>query len=236
MLFLTRLFPPKHQQEEADTQESWLFKSFGLFCQKNFRRLKPYKGHAGLVGICLGVLLLAVIWHKQGRLESSVYSATHQQMIGISQQMAALQAQLNQLSVNVNDSPQAQTILAHLNETLTDIQKNLMGNAKSADVDTLNQTMREGFDSLTKILAENGQAKTYLEAKTLPFQVISVDVIAEQPFVSVEENHRILPLGMGDSLAGWKLVSADYDAVEVVFENDKGQYVKISTVGQNNET
>src|SRR5262249_24119558 len=84
--------------------------------------------------------------------------------------------------------------------------------------------------TIQKILASN-PAKQYIDAKLLPFQVISVDVIADQPFVSVAYGDLRAPLGIEDSLAGWKSVSADFTRLEAEFENGKGELIKVTVPG-----
>jgi len=54
------------------------------------------------------------------------------------------------------------------------------------------------------------------------------DVISSQPFITVDyENHQTA-LQVGDSLVIWKIMTADYQDRTVKFQNDKGQFVKIT--------
>ena len=80
-------------------------------------------------------------------------------------------------------------------------------------------------------MASPNGSKAYLDAKTLPFQVISIDVMAEQPLVSIDYDHRRMPLSRGDTLAGWQITEADYASSTVEFKNNQDQYVKVSLQG-----
>ena len=78
-----------------------------------------------------------------------------------------------------------------------------------------------------ELMAENNT----LKPRSLSFQVVAVDIIGGLPFVSVNDESHLFPLGLGDTLAGWELVSADYDAGIAEFANKNNQYVKVNAQG-----
>lgn len=64
-----------------------------------------------------------------------------------------------------------------------------------------------------------------LPATQLPFQILHIDMIQEQPVVTVNYNHTNTPLMIGDELVGWKLMSADFSIQQANFRNFKDEWV-----------
>ena len=68
-----------------------------------------------------------------------------------------------------------------------------------------------------------------IDAGQLPFHVVSIDVIAGQPVVSVRYNHATLPLEQGTNLAGWQLT-------QVSFADQSVEFVQHAGNGNNTKT
>lgn len=159
---------------------------------------------------------------------------SHHETQSVSAQLNTVQRALNQLSYHNQNPENFNKTLSHINNNLSSLEKSVDQSAKSSDINKITaqtEVIKQNIDELKKLVAENDDGKEYLDAKALPFKVISVDVISEQPFVSINYQHHITPLGIGDTIAGWQIVSADYDMGEAEFKNSKDQYVKVNLQG-----
>jgi uncharacterized protein YukE len=130
-----------------------------------------------------------------------------------------------------------QNSITKLNADLLQLQQAVTDTAKTSDVTKVSgqiNSMQSDMDNqmldIKKAVAGDG-TKQYLSEDVLPFQVIAIDVISQQPFVSVNYQNHITPLAIGDALAGWKVATADYDSETAELVNDRGQYVKVIVQG-----
>lgn len=176
------------------------------------------------------IAFLLSLYHRDNQLTHLVLQMESKRNVLLGQ-LGDIHTQLDKLTVNAPDSG-AQPELLKISNELVDVEKNVNGVAKSAELQKIMADMDLHFNDLEKTVATSSNSKQYLDVKALPFTVIAIDVISQQPFVSVDYDHHVTPLGVGDSLAGWKVVDANYGAVEVEFKNDQGQYVRINTVGK----
>jgi len=187
------------------------------------------------VALMVFTLFLAwALWYAYNQQWENAFikNSNHQSQVVV-RQLGTIQDQLQQVAKNLPDSPAFKTDLSRLAAQAADVNHAMKQAATHADVVqiTLQLTnIQSEITAIQKILASN-PTKHYLDAKLLPFQVISVDVIADQPFVSVSYGDLREPLGIEDSLAGWKLVSADFTRLEAEFENAKGELIKVSVPG-----
>jgi hypothetical protein len=150
--------------------------------------------------------------------------------------------ELNEIKVYLQDvesSPfntnQQQAILQSLEKDIVNAQKSIVDVAKVGDIKKVSSqiaSVKDDFDSqmsdIKKAISQGVGKKEYLDKSVLPFHVISVDVIAGQPYVSIEYANHVSPLAVGDTLTGWRLAMADYESSMSEFVNEKNQYVKIS--------
>jgi len=158
------------------------------------------------------------------------WKSNHEEQ-SITAQLNTVQRAISQLSYHNQNPEDFKESLSNISNNLSSLQKSVNQSAKSADVDKITaQTtvIKQNIDELKKLVAESGNGKEYLDAKELPFKVISVDVISQQPYVSIDYQNHITPMGIGDTVAGWEIVSADYDNAVAEFKNSKDQYVKVS--------
>jgi len=174
------------------------------------------------------VVMLFTLAHQDTQLSKLMVELENKQMASTVEQINGMRSQIEKLAANTKDS----SSINQMNQELGEIEKDVTGVAKSNELQKIAADMVAHLNELEKSVVANNHAKQYLDIKALPFQVVSVDVIAEQPFVSVDYQHHVLPLSVGDSLAGWKLVQADYAAVEAEFINNQGQYVKVNALAQ----
>ncbi|MCD6040304.1 MAG: hypothetical protein K0S27_1704 [Gammaproteobacteria bacterium] len=145
---------------------------------------------------------------------------------------------LHDVRNNPLNSKQQQMAFQSLEKDIVFAQKSLVDAAKTSDIQKISgqiASVKDDIDSqmndMKKIISEDRSSKQFLNASVLPFHVISVDVIASQPYISVEYNNHILPLAIGDSLTGWRVISADYELGMAEFENEQNQYIKVSLQG-----
>lgn len=152
----------------------------------------------------------------------------------VTAQLNTVQRALNQLSYHNQNPEDFKDTLNSISNNMSSLQKSIDQSAKSSDVDKITAqitVITQSVGELKKLVAESGNGKEYLDANSLPFKVISVDVISQQPFVSIDYQNHITPLGIGDTVAGWEIVSADYDNAAAEFKNSKDQYVKVNLQG-----
>ncbi|MEO8402581.1 MAG: hypothetical protein ABI597_12455 [Gammaproteobacteria bacterium] len=148
-----------------------------------------------------------------------------------------INAEIQEISRNPKNSQQ-QAALQMIEQDLVGLQHVAIETAKSSDIQKVSSqisSIKEDVDmqmnDLKQAVSENLGHKDYLEATALPFHVISVDVIAGQPYVSVNYANHVSPLAVSDLLSGWRLITADYDSGSAEFENEKKQYVKVNLQG-----
>lgn len=183
----------------------------------------------------IGVLLVTVFTFLQHQnQQAQLVHLERQDNLNLVVELREMRDQLHEIASGTQSSPELQPLLAKLSTEMADMEKNMTDVAKSADIQKMAVQLDEHLSHVEKAVSASGQAKQYVDAKNLPFQVVAIDVIAQQPFVSIDYDHRVTPLGVGDSLAGWKVVRADYGAFEVEFENNQGQTIRITAAGKSN--
>jgi hypothetical protein len=160
----------------------------------------------------------------------------------ILKELNEIKSVLHEVEGNPYNTKEQQQVLKNLEKDFQNAQKSMTDVAKSADIQKVSleiASVKDDIDSqlhdIKKTISETGSSKEYLNANVLPFHVISVDVIAGQPYVSVEYANHVSPLSIGDELAGWRVVSTDYQSTVSEFINDKNQHIKVSLQGTPNE-
>ena len=150
-----------------------------------------------------------------------------------------IQSALHRIESNPLNSKQQQTGLQSLEKDMAIAQKNMTDAAKVSDIQKLSSEINlvkndidTQINDLKKAISEPLGNKSFLEASALPFRVVSVDVIAGEPYVSLEYANHISPLTIGDLLAEWRVVSADYESSTAEFINTKNQHVKVNVHGE----
>jgi len=137
-------------------------------------------------------------------------SASSQHSRSFQAAFEGIQSDLESLQKQFTDFIQT-TNLQHVSSQLTDMHH---------DVD------QQLLDLKNEVAGSNG-TKNYLDPHLLPFQVIAVDVITGQPYVSINFDQHIMPLMIGDTLVGWTLIDADYSTSHATFQNNQHQLIQI---------
>jgi hypothetical protein len=200
--------------------------------------LKEKKRLLIFISIPITLLWFALFFSHSHNSESDLDTTQIKRSETIMRELSQINAVLHDVESNPVNTKQQQIALQTLEQNITSIQKSIIGVAKGDDIQKVSSqiaSVKEDFDvqisDLKKTVSEGSNSKQYIEASTLPFHVISVDVIAGQSYVSVEYANHISPLAIGDVLAGWRTVNADYDAGVCEFVNEKNQYVKVNIHG-----
>lgn|GEM_PF-2454123 len=189
----------------------------------------------GLIMLLIAILLL--INHQDSAVSTLALNENKRTSV-VMRELNDINNQLQTLSSSPQNSEDFKTAISTINTDLADIHKSISEVAKAADVQRVSSqisSMKDDVDSqmldLKRAVANSQDAKQYLDPKVLPFHVISIDVISQQPFVSINYASHVTPFAVGDAVAGWQITAADYDAAQVVFKNDRDQYVKVSLLG-----
>lgn len=146
----------------------------------------------------------------------------------ISQQVSELSNKLSQKRSVV----ELDSLKASLSKISTQIQSMKDENSHSIAQLMKNQgaLVNQKLDSLqagvTALQAAENKA-VYLSEKELPFLVESVDLIQQQPVVTVRYDHKSQPLDIGYTLAGWELKKANFAKQCAEFRNHKDQHILV---------
>lgn len=176
------------------------------------------------IGIIMlsGLMLLSfsVLLTKNTNVHlSHLGSMQTQQSQTLASELKIIQNEINGLQANIGDTSALKKGFADIDQHLTSMQQSITD-------------MTIAFKQLQTIPNKTSTNNmVQLDAKALPFQVQTLDVIAETPLVTVALDHRQLPLTVGDSLSGWQLVQADYAQSTVMFQNNQHQQVKLNLAG-----
>lgn len=228
----------EHDEIEASLDRFGFLRSLQLgLTQISISNKKIIFGVLKVLGFIL-LLAIFLLVHYQNRSVANLANIENKQTTVILRQLDDMNGQLQQLSASPENSKEFQTALVNMVSDLSSIKKSVNDLAKTSDIQKVSNqiiTMKTDVDSqmddLKKELAESSNSKQFLDPKVLPFHVISIDVLSEQPFISIDYAHHITPFAVGDSIAGWRIVAADYSAAAVEFKNDHNQYVKVQLTG-----
>lgn len=101
----------------------------------------------------------------------------------------------------------------------------------------LEDSFKQSRDTFTKGIARLDQSLTRLHSATapkptkpsepaLPFQVISLDLWDDAPYVGLSHDGRIELVGVGQARGGWTVEHIDYGNGRVRFRNEAGQMIE----------
>lgn len=173
--------------------------------------------------------VLLVLYQSHSILNQSTKNSKHSHII--IEKLREINDSLILMKTNSSMSHHQQNLLLKLEKDFASLEASIVDVAKSSelkDVSTLVTTMKNDvnsqFGDLKKMIS--GGNKEYLDVSSLPFHIISVDVIGGQAYATVDYVNRVFPLSIGDTVAGWRLNQADYDLHVVEFVNEKNQFVK----------
>jgi hypothetical protein len=153
-------------------------------------------------------------------------------------QLSSIELMLQQAEPKSSDSEQERLSFQQLETNLSSIKTALTSLAKTSDTERIAEQLMhmqivlnaryDHYDNLLKLLPDKNNN---IDASNLPFSVVAIDIIDQTPYVSLNFQDHISPLGVGDKLVDWKLVNADFDENTAVFENAKLQTVRINLNG-----
>lgn len=197
----------------------------------NFKGFIKYTSLIGLLGAAAFAGIFSFNQLNSQRNHSTLQIKHNEKILS---ELNDIEIQLKSLANNPSSNAQKQELL-QIENHIVELQKSMVEVAKSSDIQTIvNQissvkdTMNEQMSDIKKTVSGGMGNKEYLDADVLPFKVITIDVIGEQSYVSVNYEDHVTPIAVSDVIAGWRLIFADYDANIAEFRNDKKQYVKVS--------
>lgn len=190
-----------------------------------------------IISLCATLLYSCVINYKNNNL-ANVISSQNARNVIISREINDIKFLLHDIESNPLNTQKQQEELQSLEKKIDSTQKSMTEVAKSTEVQNISNqisSVKDDFDSrlsdLKKTMSEGNGNKEFLSSDSLPFHVISIDVIAGQSYVSIDFEHHISPLSIGDMLAGWQLITADSITGTAEFKNETNQFIKISLYG-----
>lgn len=182
------------------------------------------------------VALLLMIYIFNGKRNINNFVAMEQKnAVVIINRLQNIDSQLNQLTSTHYTPENFKTNIVNISSEIASLKSMLSSTVNKVDIQNVANQITSAKDELNtnildikKAVIDSSQSKQYISLKSLPFKVVSIDVISEKSFVSIEYDNHITPLLLGDSVAGWNLTSASYETGMAEFKNTKDQYIKLS--------
>lgn len=152
---------------------------------------------------------------------------------GMSDQLNQISTQLQAIQddLGTGDTNNIKEIKSELNSVI-DQTKELItqfSNNFTQQFTNFSTTMGSQFAGMKdqlNVIQQLSQPGNYIDQSNLPFSVQNIDNVSGQAVVTVSYNKLLTPISVGESLAGWTLISADYASQCAVFQNSKAQLVK----------
>lgn len=201
-----------------------------------------FKQYPLLILVTLGsiilwlLLVITALEYFQHQSLSSTQINNNRNATLILNELNDINKQLQPLSASSQHSNSFQTAFESIQSNLESLQKQFTDFIQttnlqhvSSQLTNMNHDFNQQLLDLKNEVAGNSGAKNYLDPHLLPFQVITVDVITGQVYVSINFDHHIMPLIIGDTLAGWTLINADFAPSRATFQNTQHQLIQIQT-------
>ncbi len=135
-----------------------------------------------------------------------------------------LQLQINSIKADHEQIKAVKETITHLEHTAA-TEESVSGLAKATQLERISdqlQKLQKSYSFKKAIFLRKKQAHPSKAVKaSLPFHIKSLDIMAGQPFVSVEYQQNTLPLRINDSLADWKVIKIDMTTGVSLWENLK---------------
>lgn len=145
----------------------------------------------------------------------------------ISTELQSIQDSLNTDSATGNIKQiksEINSVLYQVKSLITTSDNNIADEIQSASQTLASQLA--GMQGQLSNIQQLNQPGSYIDSSNLPFTVQFIDNVSGQSVVTVNYNNLLTPVSVGESLAGWTLISADYASQYAVFQNSKDQLVK----------
>lgn len=219
-----------------------------------FLKKHPHRWIIGAgIGIFLLLLLIAIVTvvhqHHQRQHEATVKSSSKR--VVTTPAPAKLTATTAQPALSQLHDITLQ--LAHIEQLLTTSTAGAGANTKAGSValsphalsqleHNLSQQMQQALAPIQAeltaqhrtLLALQQQLKTahqqpkalpVVSASTLPFTLLSLDNIEQHTLATIRYDNQTTAIGVGEAVAGWKLVEADTTNQTAIFASQKGKVV-----------
>lgn len=172
------------------------------------------------------LLFIAAVFFVLVSYEQLNHHATMQyhQSISLNHELKQIQETLNEI-VNISMSNQQQTIRDKTNKSFSLLQQTLI--ELESQISATQENMNAHFKIIHEALVDKKEDKPYMDANVLPFHVISVDMMEDQAFVSIDYGNHTTPLQVGEWIGGWQVFKLNVDSAAVEFVNANKQYVKV---------
>lgn len=217
------------------------FKNNPEWMKEFYSGLKTLSKERPIIIIIAALILILTIsniaTHKSSSIKDQM-SIQNKRSESILHELNEINAILHDVEKNPHNTKEQQDALQTLEKNIISTQKSLIDVAKNTDIQKISTqltSVKDDIDSkmddLKKAVSKNIADKEYLDASKLPFHVLSIDIIAGQPYTSIEYAGHVSPLSVGDRLAGWRVIGMDYNEALAEFINDKNQYIKVSLQG-----
>lgn len=187
-----------------------------------------------IVSMSVFTLLMVCIFNDK-KSANTLIAMEHKNAASIFNKLQEIDSQLNQLVTTQYTPEKLKTNILNISTEIASLKGILTNTVNKVDIQNVSNQIISARDELNtnildikKTIIDSSQSKQYVNIKSLPFKVVSIDVISEKPFVSVEYENHLTPLMIGDSVAGWSIVSASYETATVELKNVKDQYIKLS--------
>jgi len=188
--------------------------------------------------ILLTIASLVILCAATTKSSSSLLETQNKRSETILRKLNDINSILQIAENNSLNSQQQQVALEMIEKNITSIQKAVVDIATNADLQKVSTQITNTkndidfqFSDLKKSISSSALGKEYLNESRLPFHIISIDIIGNEPYVSINYENHVFPLAIGDQLADWNLLEADYDSGTAEFVNEKNQHVKINLQG-----
>ena len=233
---------PQTEEINSAANDSGEQVSFFSNMHKHLHTLANNKRKLKMVLIIVSIIMflfisIGIFFHQKKSVTSFVTLENHRSE-KVLRELTDISSELQRVVQNPNLSSNHQSAIQAIQKDIADIQKSFIEVAKSTDIEKISEQLiavKEDVDvqmnEVKKSVSAGIGSKQFVDSNILPFHVISIDVIAQQPYVTVDYSNHIIPLATGESLAGWKIISADYDSGGVELSNDKDQFIKINLQG-----
>ena len=159
----------------------------------------------------------------------------YQQVKQSAETLTAMQQQLNNLTISLHDEntvididsltqslTQLSTQIDHLQQENAESLKTIMASENAV----VNQKLDELKSGVTE-LKDLQHPIHYLPADQLPFVVQTIDLIQQQPVVTIRYANKTQPLDIGYAIAGWELIAANYREQRAEFINSDKAHIVI---------
>lgn len=209
-----------------------IYKNVRLFAKKPL-------GKVMLIGIAIFLLLTFIALIDKSSDEHRTRIATYQLNTIDNQvnEVSTLYQDMNQLTKTITtDNHLTQNEITQLSEEVQAVQTRAQELSDQKDLSQLSQSLSQSNQLLSQKVVdlENNvsdvkqilQPYTFIDPKNLPFKVISLDVWDGTPYATVNIDGEEDLMGLNETRSGWTVDSMDFVNRQIVFKNQKDQYIK----------